>query len=946
MISIRKILSLVCTLCILLTAINVYAAETFQSRIIDDFEFKDSRCNWWIQNTNNAILSLSSQQAHSGTRSLKYAYNYESAEIGIISTEWSKGGQLVKNITGYRYIGCWVYTEKTGMQIAIHLRDSNNSQIRSEFLNLAVEGWQYLEWPLSEALGNDMRIYEFVVKKTQSDNGDDGTIYFDDLQLSKTSYYAAGGSSNEIAGMAGVNDTSAFVEGAPTLSEVNVPAVTRKSPQTMQLDNDNEFKSIKFADSKKLPDSISGIALGDSGSVLSIMSGTVGVEWAAPWLNDGEELYGKVQQTTYSSGMHSGPDATEWVKLTFPEQETIQSVKIYPRNASALCFPSSYTIELSTDGENWTTVAEKKNYTHKDGNEPVVHEFEPTEARYLKLNATKLTHDGNPSTYYLQIREIEAYNNDGVNVALRTNGTVAEGGNPLTSNETVTYEDYFNNVFNSGAKWVNIANTIFWDSDGPSDSQINNMKYLRENGVNITYRFTKGVPDVPKDKAEEFAKEFCEQVTPYVEKMKDYIDVWQIANEDNFPGNPYTKQKTDAYAIVVGKVADKIRELDPGCKIEIETALIDFNWTKDVMEAGLAGKIDVMGVHVYKEVNGVDNMIEENGTFIQGGVRHFPNEHPYKDYREEITEYKKLLQQYNPDCEVWCTETSINRGNNSYCVSELVQAKWLAREYIYHQMLGVGPTCWWTLDGIKTNDIEWGVLDLDGNRLDSWYALRNVANTMNNDYSATDSISAEFSNNTDMIYECFKNGDTYQIPYWVKAKMRTSNTGRSTDITVSGVEVKNAVAVDMITGVVQELKFEQDGDKVVFKNMIARDYPTVIRINSDAEYDVYNAEKVDAPVEKSMLEKIISSSTIIEAGNSKGIVRDNVKEIKTGDMTGTVRIIDDMTYVPLRFISEALNKKVYWLNGMVIVSDSDWDIDAETEKQLKEYFADKCKEGN
>lgn len=63
-------------------------------------------------------------------------------------------------------------------------------------------------------------------------------------------------------------------------------------------------------------------------------------------------------------------------------------------------------------------------------------------------------------------------------------------------------------------------------------------------------------------------------------------------------------------------------------------------------------------------------------------------------------------------------------------------------------------------------------------------------------------------------------------------------------------------------------------------------------------------------------------------------------------MTGTVRIIDDMTYVPLRFISESLNKKVYWLDGMVIVSDSDWNIDTETEKQLKEYFAEKCKEDN
>ena len=102
-------------------------------------------------------------------------------------------------------------------------------------------------------------------------------------------------------------------------------------------------------------------------------------------------------------------------------------------------------------------------------------------------------------------------------------------------------------------------------------------------------------------------------------------------------------------------------------------------------------------------------------------------------------------------------------------------------------------TCWWSLDGTKTGDIEWGLLDLNGNRIDIWYALRNVANTMNNDYTITDEITAEFSTDTEMIYECFKNGDTYQIPYWAFVKMRTSNTGTSSDIAISGVDVKNAV---------------------------------------------------------------------------------------------------------------------------------------------------------
>lgn len=941
----RGIVALICAVSMLFSVQVGVFAEKFQYKTVDDFEFKDSRGNWWIQNTDNAVLSLSSQQVHSGTRALKYSYNYKSAEIGIISTAWGSGGTVIKNSGAYSYIGCWVYKDGENIQIALDVRDNNNSQTRLGFKSLSAEGWQYLEWEIPDGFLHDMKIYEFVVKKTEDEEGNAGAVYFDDLRVSKNSYYATEGAQGEMAGMSGVTDISSFTEGSPTLNELNIPYTTRKKAQSMQLDNENGFKSIKFKDSDQLPDSISGIALGDNGSALSILPGTAGVTWASGWLNDGEELYGKTS-TTYSSGMHSSASGTEWVMLTFPQNETVSSVKIYPRTISnsARCFPATYTIEVSTDGNEWTTVTEVKNYTHNDGEEPVVHEFAPVEAKYLKLNATKLTHDGNPSTYYLQIRELEAYNEDGTNVALRSYGTVAYGGNPLSSNETVTYDDYFDNVFATGAKWVNMPHTTFWGTEGPSDQLVENMKYLYDNGVNITYRFTKGIPTASEEECDAFAEEFIKYITPYVEKMKDYIDVWQIANEDNFPGQSYSKQKTDSYAWVVGKVADKIRELDPGCKIEIETALIDFNWTRDVMEAGLAGKIDIMGVHVYKEVNGTDNMIEANGTFISGGIRHFPNEHPYADYLEEISEYKKLLQQYNPNCEIWCTETSVNRGDNSYCVSELVQAKWLAREYIYHQMLGVGPTCWWQLDAVKTGEIEWGLLDTDGKRLDSWYALRNVANTMNNDYSMTDTISAEFSNDKDMIYECFRNGDTYQIPYWVMAKMRTANTGRSTDITVKGIEVKNAVAIDMITGAVQELEFEQNGDSVTFKNMVARDYPTVIRINSSEKYDEYKAESSDEITEKTLFEKIISGSVVIGKDESIGLVRNKVKEIKSGDATGTVYMIDDMTYVPLRFISEALNKKVYWLDGLVIVSEASYEIDDETKEQLKQYFEEKCKE--
>ncbi len=919
----------------------IHAEEKFKAYVVDDFEFKDSSGNWWIQNTDSAVLSLSSQYAHSGARSLKYSYNKDTFEIGIISKEWSKGGMLVKNSSKYKYMGFWVYGDGKEASVGVDLRTGDGANVRFGFTAVNFEGWRYIEYKLGDNITPDIRVYEFLVKKSSSEYGNTGELYFDDLTFSENSYYATEGAGSEIAGMFGGDESGSSGEGAATLQEVTVPAVKRTSPQTAQIGNENPLQMLKYKESKDLPDNISGVATGDNGTVRTIAPGTRGVAWAAGWLNDGETLADQTN-TVYSSGMHASSSATEWVMLTFPENETINKINILPRKRS-WCYPTAYTLEVSVDGENWTTVAEEKNFKYEDpDNAPVTYEFDPVTCKYLKLNATRLTHDGNKSTYYLQIREIEAYNESGENVALYTHGTTAEGGNPLSSNQVLDYDQYFSNIFDSGAKWINIINLEFWGNGNVSEIEKENMRHLSENGVNITYRFLHGIGNISEEDAKALGDEFAKQVEPYVTALKDYVDVWQISNEENFHGDPGgSKSRETAYAIVVGKVADRIRQLDPGCKIEIETALIDFDWTKNIMENGLAGKIDIMGIHVYKETYGPDNMIEANGTFIHNGTRYFPKDHKYKDYRDEIDNYRKLIQQYNPNCEIWCTETSINRGANPYCVTELVQAKYLAREYIYHQMLNVGPTCWWTLDFIKTNDIEWGLMSAAGERLDSWYALRNVANVMNNGYQIAEEMQAEFSQPDNMIYECFKNGDTYQIPYWVMAKMRSANTGRATDITISGIDVKNAVCIDMITGTVQALNFEKDGDKTIFKDMIARDYPMVIRINSDETYDVYNADTPGTVQEKQLWEKIASSAVLLQTNSDFGIVRGNKKDLSDTAEGAQTFVLNDISYVPARFLAEALGKHIYWLDGLIVISNSELEIDEDTANKLKEYYQTK-----
>jgi hypothetical protein len=130
---------------------------------------------------------------------------------------------------------------------------------------------------------------------------------------------------------------------------------------------------------------------------------------------------------------------------------------------------------------------------------------------------------------------------------------------------------------------------------------------------------------------------------------------------------------------LIRKAAERIREIDPEAKLEIETALFDFGWTKEVLDEGLADLIDQMGVHVYKELRVSKQRPEAVGTFIENGERRLENEQPYPDYRAEVEAYRTLLDSYKPGMGLWITETAANTGGGEYNVSPDSQAKFLAR---------------------------------------------------------------------------------------------------------------------------------------------------------------------------------------------------------------------------------------------------------------------------
>ena len=118
----------------------------------------------------------------------------------------------------------------------------------------------------------------------------------------------------------------------------------------------------------------------------------------------------------WSSASHPKEEGAEQLVVDLGAAKPVDSVVLWPRDSQTYDgsgFPTGFTIDGSTDGEDWATVYETSDYN--DGETvsgPQTFFFEAAEYRYLRVNATTLTSEaGNPTAHVFQLAEIEAYRN-------------------------------------------------------------------------------------------------------------------------------------------------------------------------------------------------------------------------------------------------------------------------------------------------------------------------------------------------------------------------------------------------------------------------------------------------------------------------------------------------------------------------------------------------------
>jgi hypothetical protein len=150
----------------------------------------------------------------------------------------------------------------------------------------------------------------------------------------------------------------------------------------------------------------------------------------------------------WSSMSRSAEYTTEWIQFDLGSPRDLNEVQLHARNDATYGtdlgdgFPRDFVIETSNDGFGWRAVSSHVNYPVPQ-DEVQTFTFPRVQARFVRVRATRLDPVAG-SGYYLQLAEVEIYDNPGQVAFTFSNGEVAElaidGGDAVAHTDVLVAE--------------------------------------------------------------------------------------------------------------------------------------------------------------------------------------------------------------------------------------------------------------------------------------------------------------------------------------------------------------------------------------------------------------------------------------------------------------------------------------------------------------------------
>ncbi|MFC5666073.1 discoidin domain-containing protein [Kitasatospora misakiensis] len=155
----------------------------------------------------------------------------------------------------------------------------------------------------------------------------------------------------------------------------------------------------------------------------------------------------------WSSIDNLSTDHTESVTVDLGARRRISRLDLYGRADGAntgLGFPVDFTVQVSADNANWTTVADERDHPRPDASAQSF-PFAPTDVRYVKVTGTRLRTDP-AGNYHMQLAEIEAA---GENLA---------ANRPVTASSSVEAEGWRRTAATDGVRNSAQGYSMGWSS--------------------------------------------------------------------------------------------------------------------------------------------------------------------------------------------------------------------------------------------------------------------------------------------------------------------------------------------------------------------------------------------------------------------------------------------------------------------------------------------------
>ena len=336
------------------------------------------------------------------------------------------------------------------------------------------------------------------------------------------------------------------------------------------------------------------------------------------------------------------------------------------------------------------------------------------------------------------------------------------------------------------------------------------ITFLYENDITIMHTIvywdeTLHADRYPSYKNEEEVQQFLDYTRMIVAAFKGRVQYYEILNEG------YFYVEVEDYIELIRQVIPVIREEDPAAKIVV-------GGTTDLMNPGMQWYIgQVIQSDIISQVDGI-NLHPMYGPSPQyAETRQY-----YQDYPEIIRGIQNTAGENGFAGEIFAEEmnwrTAINpHPYEIWQYSETQAAKYYARGIV----INLGLDLWAGIGGERYETIAPVVK-----------VVQSLSNLMVGAQPDDLNVVIE-SESEEIVYYSFSypNGDRI-VAIWRDGVALDDDPGVAATLSIDGLSAESAVGYDILYPFYQEIAFEMDVNGLVIRDLVVRDYPTLIRFTN------------------------------------------------------------------------------------------------------------------